>query len=86
MSIGLEPLTARFEVQILGEELFNLVRRIYRQYIAFLIPFYPPAGIEPRTPGLTCPPVMKMGMFYKGIITLLDLYIIPIRMLWKYSC
>ena len=53
--VGLEPPTARFEVQILGEELVNLLRRIHRQYVAFLIPFSPPVGYEPRTPGLTAP-------------------------------
>jgi hypothetical protein len=32
-------LTARFEVQILGEELLCLLRRIPRQYVAFLFEF-----------------------------------------------
>ena len=66
ISIGLEPITARFEVQILGEELFYLLRRIHRRYVAFYIPFYPPVGIEPRTPRLTAPRLLKIGLiFYK---------------------
>jgi hypothetical protein len=37
---GLERRTSRFEVQILGEELLSLLRRIHRQYVAFLFDFY----------------------------------------------
>jgi hypothetical protein len=55
MSVGLESLTARFEVQVLGEELFDLLRRIPKQYVAFYIPFFPPLGIEPQSNGLTAP-------------------------------
>ncbi len=42
---GFEPQTARFEVgtqqghQILGEGLLNLLRRISRQYVAFLFKY-----------------------------------------------
>ena len=77
---GLEPRTARFEVQILGEELFAFCDIFLDNTSLFLSPFSPPAGIEPRTPGLTVPRFMKMGVFYKGIFAILDLYIIPIRM------
>jgi len=52
---GIDPLTARFEVQILGEEIFSLSRRILKRYVAFYIPFYPPVGIEPQSNGLTAP-------------------------------
>jgi hypothetical protein len=38
--LGLGPRTARFEVQILGEELLSLLRHILRQYVAFLFDFY----------------------------------------------
>jgi hypothetical protein len=61
--VGFEPQTARFEVQILGEELFCLLRRIPRQYVAFF-PFSPPVGIEPRTPGLTAPRLFTMAIYY----------------------
>jgi hypothetical protein len=62
-STGIEPITARFEVQILGEELFDLLRRIPRQNFAFFIPFYPPVGKEPQIPGLTAPRLLGMGCF-----------------------
>jgi hypothetical protein len=82
---GLELRSARFEVQILGEELFSLLRRISRQYVAFLIPFSPPVGYEPQTPGLTASRFFKMSMSFKKIFAILDVYIIQIRMLCKYS-
>jgi len=82
--LGYEPRTARFEVQILGEELFSLLRRIYRQYVAFFIPFSPPVGYEPRTPGLTAPRLMKMDMFSQIKFAILYLLINQIRMLCKY--
>ena len=39
-AVGTEPQTARFEVQILGEELFSLLRHILRQYVAFYFPLF----------------------------------------------
>jgi hypothetical protein len=65
MCVGLEPQTARFEVQILGDELLSILRCIPRQYVAFYVPFYPPVGIEPLSKGLTTPLLLKMAMFYQ---------------------
>ena len=83
--IGFEPLIARFEVQILGEELLNLLRCALIQRIAFFISFCPPVGNEPRTPGITALRLMKMGVSYQGEFDILYLYIIQIRMLCKYT-
>jgi hypothetical protein len=78
-------LTARFEVQILGEELLILLRCALIQRIAFFIPFCPPVGYEPRTPGLRAPRLLKMGVSYQGKFDILNLYIIQIRMSCKYT-
>jgi hypothetical protein len=40
-------------------------------------------GGKLRIPGLTAPLFLKMGMLFQGIFAIL--YIIPIRMLRKYS-
>jgi hypothetical protein len=58
-----------------GEELFSLLRRISGQYVAFYIPFSPPVGYKPRTPGLTAPRILKIGMFYLLKFAIVDLYI-----------
>jgi hypothetical protein len=43
----------------------------------FFIPFYPPVGIEPRTPGLTAPRLYKMlGIFLStSYIIISDVYL-----------
>jgi len=53
------------DIQIFGEELFILLRRIHRQYVAFLFYFFPPVELEPRTSGLTAPRIFKMCRFYQ---------------------
>jgi hypothetical protein len=72
--------------RLVGEELFSLLRRSHRQYVAFFIPFSPPVGYEPRTPGLTASRLLKIDVFYHRIFAILNLYMLSIRMLCKYSC
>jgi hypothetical protein len=69
--LGLEPRTARFEVQILGEELLRLLRCAFRESIAFFISFCFPIRYEPRTPGLTAPRLVKIGVFHHGKFAIL---------------
>ena len=74
----------RRDQMCLAEELLSLLRRIYRQYVAFFIPFSHPVGYEPRTPGLTAPRLMKMDMFSQIRFAIIYLLINQIRMLCKY--
>jgi len=61
---GKEPITARFEVQILGEELLSLLRCALIQCIAFFTPFCPPVGYELQTTVYSTPTILKMFYLY----------------------
>ena len=69
--LGIEPQTARFEVQILGEEPLRLLRCTLIQCIAFFIPFCPALDTA-LNPWLRPHRLLKIGLFYQGKFAILS--------------